>query len=106
MNELVSINIENSTVTVKFHVRELLLFNFPEIKDHFWKFIDEKRDNVSNVVFDMSGIDSIDSSAVGFLVKTHIQFKKEYKKVILKDLSSRVREVLEYSRLLNDFEIQ
>ncbi len=106
MSDLANFTIDNGHVLVKFNVRELLLFNAPEIKGQFWEFIENNKDTFSSVIFDMSGIDSIDSSAVGFLVKTHIQFKKNDKKVILRDLSPKVKEVLEYSRLLNDFEIE
>jgi anti-anti-sigma factor len=70
------------------------------VLEHVFKFQDAWRAaQGGGLVFDLSGVEYMDSAAIGSLVNAHVACTNRGKKMALSGVSSRVRQMLSVTRV-------
>lgn len=90
---------------VSFYSDKLTLFNIDEISRTYNAYMAEHIADCSAIIVSMGNLTTIDSSSVAFLVRAHLQAKKNRKQFVLKDIPPNIRKILDFANLLNDFEV-
>jgi anti-anti-sigma factor len=72
----------------------------PIVLEHLFKFQEAWRGaQTDNLIFDLSGVEYLDSSAIGSLVNAHVSCVNRGKKMGLAGVSDRVRQMLNVTRV-------
>lgn len=73
----------------------------PMVLEHLFKFQSAWRGAAATngIVFDLSGVSYIDSSAIGSLVNAHVHFSNRGQKIALAGVSPRLKEFLHVTRV-------
>ncbi len=106
MSDILTFSQEGKNLTVSYLPNELTLFNIDEISRTYMNYIQENEGDFNTITFSLKNIKSIDSSSVAFLVRAHLNAKKNKKKLILKDIPTNLKKTLDFANLLKDFEVQ
>ena len=92
-------------VTFIFADRELMLSNIDHVKKPIAEYLAHQEHPMPSIVFDLRNVDAIDSTAMSFLVKTHLRLSKNNQTLYLKNIRQGVLNILKETRLLRDFRI-
>ncbi len=98
--EIVSSNLE-----LTFTSGEINIYNTSDIEKFFLDFDKKNGKKYDIVTFNLKNVETLDSSAMGFLVRTHLYLARRKKDFVLANLTSRVKETFENTRLNRDFTI-
>ncbi len=66
---------------------------------NFQSVLDDIYESGSNVILDVSGLEYVDSSALGIIIKYHNRFEGDGKKFVLVKVSREVEEMLRVTGL-------
>ncbi len=91
----VEISVENNLLIVEFS-GNLILSELEKIRSKVRESIENSN---TNVIFDMSGVDFIDSAGIGFVVSVYKTLKSNNRKFALCGLKKKPREVFSLTRL-------
>ncbi|MFW6365924.1 MAG: STAS domain-containing protein [Spirochaetota bacterium] len=91
---------------VTFMPSELNLFNIDEISQTYMDYLKNTDKKFDTVYFVLNNIKTIDSSSVAFLVRAHLNAKKNKTRLVLKDIPKNLQKTLDFANLLKDFEVQ
>ena len=105
MNTSITQTTSSDTVTFVFTDRELMLSNIDHVKKPIAEYLARQERPISAVVFDLRNVDAIDSTAMSFLVKTHLRLSKNNQALYLKNIRQGVLNILKETRLLRDFRV-
>lgn len=93
---------EKNGVVIVFFYGELTSANFHDIEEDLKEAINRKSDILA---FNLDGLENIDSTGIGFLVKVKTKFADDKKKLILYSIPERILEVLYIAQVDTLFEI-
>jgi anti-anti-sigma factor len=98
--EIVSSNLE-----LTFTSGEINIYNTNEIEKFFLDFDKKNGEKYDTVTFNLKNVETVDSSAMGFMVRTHLYLARRKKDFVLANLTPRVKETFENTKLDRDFTI-
>jgi anti-anti-sigma factor len=100
---LIKVTIEEKKgVVIVFFYGELSSANFHDIEDDLKEAISRKSDILA---LNLDGLENIDSTGIGFLVKVKTKFADSNKKLILYSIPATILEVLYIAQVDTLFEI-
>lgn len=72
----------------------------PLVLEHLFQFQDAWRQAKNDaLIFDLSGVDYVDSSAIGSLVNAHVSCTNHGRKMALAGVSNRIKQILTATRV-------
>jgi anti-anti-sigma factor len=106
MDSILKLNHSAKELHVEFVPNELNLFNIDEISQTYMDFVKESTKPIETIYFKLDNIKAIDSSSVAFLVRAHLNAKKNNRRLILRSIPENLKKTLDFANLLKDFEVE
>ena len=100
---MLTIDIEEKGDVIVFNIRGEFYMGNVEKVEKIWE--EQVRKNPSIIALNCGGIEFVDSTAIGTLVKFFNHAMKNSIKIIFFDLNSEIRQLFETSRLMKLFTI-